>query len=156
MFTGKIYDKWMEKTQKEKYMDLKKLLPTVKNPLILDVGCGPGWIKNIISEKYEQFRYVGIDVDKNSSADIIASGNALPVKSNVFDVVLCIDTTHLLDNLDELIRVTKTGGYLIVSLFSRKAHLLAEFEKNKNLKLISKDIIGKQEKDLVEVLQKVC
>ena len=156
MFTQKIYDKWMEKTQKEKYTDLEKLLPNVKNPLILDVGCGPAWVKDVISEKYPEFRYIGVDVEKGSSADIIASGDNLPFKSGTFDIVFCIDTLHLLNNINELVRVVKPSGYLIISLFLRKAHLLAELEENKNLKLISKDIIGKQEKDLVEIFQKVC
>lgn len=146
----------MKETQMEKYRELKRFLPQIRGPLILDVGCGPGWIKAIISKKYEQFRYVGVDVDKNSSADIIASGNNLPFKSNTFDIVLCIDTLHLFNNIDELVRVVKPSGYLIISLFLRKASLLMGFEKNKNLKLISKDIIGRQERDLVEVFQKVC
>ena len=156
MFTQKIYEKWMKETQMQKYRELETLLPQIQNPSILDVGCDHGWIKTIINEKYEQFHYIGVDVDKDSLADIIASGDNLPFKSNTFDIVFCIDTVHLLNDLNELVRVIKPNGYLIVSLFLRKASLLMEFEKDKNLKLISKDIIGRQERDLVEVFQKVC
>lgn len=154
MFTHEIYDMWMEETQMQKYRELKDFLPQLKNPSILDVGCGPGWIKTFISEKYKQFRYIGVDVDKNSSTDIIASGDKLPFKSNTFDIVLCIDTLHLLNDTNELVRVVRPGGYLIISLFLRKASLLMKLEKNKNLKLISKNIIGDQEKDLLCILQR--
>lgn len=72
----------------------------------LDIGCG--------REKREG--YIGIDIAKNSDADIIASALYLPVKDSVVDE---IDCSHLVEHLypeeaqkffDEILRVLKEGG----------------------------------------------
>jgi predicted SAM-dependent methyltransferase len=72
----------------------------------LDIGCG----------KNKREGYVGIDVAKDSDADIIASALSIPVKDAVVDEVNC---SHLMEHLypeeaqkffDEIFRVLKEGG----------------------------------------------
>ena len=72
----------------------------------LDIGCG----------KNKKEGYVGIDVAKDSDADIIASALSIPVKDAVVDEINC---SHLIEHLypqeaqkffDEIFRVLKEGG----------------------------------------------
>lgn len=72
----------------------------------LDIGCG----------KNKREGYIGIDITKNSDADIIASALSIPVKDSVVDEINC---SHLLEHLypeeaqkffDEILRVLKEGG----------------------------------------------
>lgn len=72
----------------------------------LDIGCG----------KNKKEGYVGIDVAKDSDADIIASALSIPVKDAVVDEINC---SHLVEHLypeeaqkffDEIFRVLKEGG----------------------------------------------
>jgi len=149
MFTSKIYSKWMKEVQFEKYEDMKEVLPEMKGR-ILDVGIGPGWF-----EEFFGIETIGVDVDKNSKARVIAHGDFLPFKSEVFDFVVCLDTVHLIKGSD-IERVLKKGGVLVVSHFMREGEdvekkLLNIFPK---FKLLKKKVAGKREKDLVLVMQK--
>ena len=72
----------------------------------LDIGCG----------KNKREGYVGIDVAKDSDADIIASALSIPIKDAVVDEINC---SHLMEHLypeeaqkffDEIFRVLKEGG----------------------------------------------
>ena len=149
MFTSKIYSKWMKEAQVEKYNGMKEILPELKGR-VLDVGIGPGWF-----EEFFGINAIGTDVDKNSKADIIAHGDFLPFRNEVFDFVVCIDTVHLLEGND-IKRVLKKCGKLVISHFLRKEEdvekkLLNMFHE---FKLLEKKIVGNREKDLVFVMQK--
>jgi len=149
MFTSKIYSKWMKKKQIQKYEDMKKFLPEIKG-FILDVGCGEKWLKNFLDGKHE-IKYTGIDVEY--TPDALSSGDALPFKFATFDFVFCIDTIHLLKNPEEMKRVLKLGGYLIIS--EPKSLWRDKFLNTfKDLKIVKKCIIGNEEKDILVIFQK--
>lgn len=147
MFTSKIYSKWMKETQFEKYKDMKEILPELKGKS-LDIGIGPGWF-----EEFFGFEAVGVDVDKNSKADIIAHGDYLPFKDRIFDFVVCLDTIHLLEGKD-IKRVLKNGGILVVSHFIRENDEKKLLNMFHEFKLLEKKIVGEREKDIVLVLKK--
>ena len=72
----------------------------------LDIGCG----------RNKREGCVGIDITKDSDADIIASALNLPIKDNVVDEINC---SHLVEHLypeeaqrffNEICRVLKEGG----------------------------------------------
>ncbi len=144
MFTKKIYSAWEEK-QIEKYKEMRDLIPKDFN-LALDVGVGPGWF-----EEFFGMNILGIDIDKNSAADIIASGDFIPIRENSFDFVICLDTIHLVGG-EEIKRVLKPRGYLLLSHFINKDNE-NEIEKKllnmfKEFKLLKRKIVGNKEKDL--------
>ncbi|RLF60918.1 MAG: hypothetical protein DRN16_04235 [Thermoplasmata archaeon] len=149
MFTSEIYPKWMKEKQMEKYEDMKKFLPNL-NGLVLDVGCGEKWLNEFLDEKYG-IKYIGVDILYNP--DIFSSGDELPFKSYVFDFIFCIDTIHLLKNGGEMKRVLKPGGYIIIS--EPKSMWKDKFLNTfKDLKILKKCIIGKEEKDILLILKK--
>lgn len=136
----------MKDKQIQKYEDMINLLPNMNDKIILDVGCGPGWLEEFLTKKYPKTKYIGIDI--NYKPNIISSGDFLPFKSNTFDIVFCIDTIHLLKNINDMKIVLKSNGILIISepLSLFKEDILNNF---KDLKLETKKIIGKEEKDIL-------
>lgn len=60
----------------------------------LDIGCG----------KSKALRAIGIDINKNSDADVICDLNRFyyPFKDNSFDEIICID---ILEHLDDILGV---------------------------------------------------
>lgn len=137
----------MKEKQIQKYRELVEFLPEIEKKKILDVGCGPRWVEEFLKEN-NKINYIGIDTDY--SPNIKASGDFLPFKNKTFDIVFCIDTLHLLEEKKELKRVLKNKGYLIISepesLFKKE-----KLKKFKDLKLINKRIIGREEKDILLV-----
>ena len=152
MFTEKIYFDWMKENQISKYKEMKDFLPEIKGR-VLDVGIGPGWF-----EEFFGIDAVGIDVDKDSRANVIASGDFIPFKDCIFDFIVCLDTIHLITGKDVL-RVLKKDGIFLVSHFVNKGN---EIEVEKRLlnvfnefKLLKKKIAGDKEKDLIMILKKI-
>ncbi len=130
MFTGKIYGKWMVRTQKEK---LEKILAEIeaeclKGKSILDVGSGPGFLGEILQTMNLDCFVVSSDIDvenlrKTKGLKVLASGNSLPFRKKRFDFVFCIDTIHLLDGRNvgrEFAQVLKEKGVITASSFCNK------------------------------------
>lgn len=109
----------------------KQLSSVPKNSTILDAGAGECHYKKYCQHlKYtsQDFnRYEGIGDKKGiqtgkrdvSKIDIVSDITKMPLKSESFDSVLCVEVfEHLprpLDALKELSRVTKKGGILILT-----------------------------------------
>ncbi len=116
----KIYENWLGKVQEEK---IRKIIEEVK-PFgkILDVGCGTGVLERFVNA-------VAVDINLEylkgvkSNIKILASGDTLPFKNDVFDFVFCIDVAHLLKNLQDLVRVLRKHGKLVVSIFGNGQNL---------------------------------
>ncbi|RIA99736.1 S-adenosyl-L-methionine-dependent methyltransferase [Glomus cerebriforme] len=97
---------------------------------VLDIGCGPGtWLLDL-SNKYENSLFFGLDIKsifpleiKPNNLEFIEADifNGLPFRDNEFDFAridnMClILTVEQWDfALSELIRVTKSGGYIEVA-----------------------------------------
>lgn len=151
MFTDKIYSSWMKENQLAKYRELRGFLPDLSGR-VLDIGIGPGWF-----EEFLGIKAVGLDVDKNSTAEVLASGDSIPFRAGIFDLVICLDTIHLLDGKD-IKRVIKPRGLLLVSHFFNKGNEKEVEETLLNMfnefKLLKRRVIGEKEKDLVMLLKK--
>jgi len=84
---------------------------------VLDVGCGPKPYYPFFAERARE--YVGVDVVRQPSADLVGRVEELPVEDGSFDLVLC---TQVLEHCDdppqavrELRRVTAPGGRVLAS-----------------------------------------
>lgn len=102
-----------------------------KNDVICEVGCGPG-SNIVVCESLEDGFYVGLDYNnlqikeakkKQSEKQIsnahflCAYGDALPINSNVFDLVFCrlvlIHQPEPLRIINEMLRIVKVGGRIM-------------------------------------------
>lgn len=81
---------------------------------IIDIGCGSGYILDLIQSKFPHIELTGFDIKKSKTVENynFVEGNLekLPFENNSFDLVLCNHTVeHLVDlNLciSELVRIT--------------------------------------------------
>lgn len=96
---------------------IEQVLRDVQPKLILDFGCGGGWL-SILLRKWG-FEFVGLDISRNmvrnakivctDSDFIICDAMRLPFKADIFDFVIGISILHHLDlkrATDELKRVS--------------------------------------------------
>jgi len=113
---------------------------------VLDLGCGPGQILVKIKQRWPAMRIVGLDAGPNmiekARRDAAAAAveidfrvfrlgprgeRRLPFADGEFDVALCNSTLHHLEDaigaLDELARVTKPAGAVLVRDLQRPAFL---------------------------------
>lgn len=156
MFTGKIYDAWMESTQEAK---IKEILDNIKpENRALDIGCGPGFL-----ERFIDCCSVDVDLENLKKANghgfkVLADGSHLPFRDKSFKTVFCIDTIHLLDTEEatgEIERVL-SGGTAVVSTFCNehnKSEKLFELKgKFKDFKIENEFFAGEGEIDAVIVV----
>ena len=101
------------------------------DPLILDAGCGSG---RMLDELSAYGTVAGADLSADAVAAARARGHhavvqapveALPFADGAFDLVTCLDVIeHTPDDgatLAELLRVTDSGGYVIVTVPAHQA-----------------------------------
>lgn len=106
--------------------------------LVLDIGCGNGWLVTNFAKGGAKI--YGVDLTESSisltkrriayhglSANLrVANAEELPFKSNIFDYVTSAGVLHHTPNtkkaIQEAIRVTKSGGRGMISLYYK--HLL--------------------------------
>jgi len=107
----------------------------LKNPLVLDVGCGDG--RNIMTHRDLMGDFIGLDLDPEALKEARARGvpvvlgeaTRLPFKTGCFDVVTSFHLIeHIEDDLthmNEIYRVLKDSGYAIIMTPNRRRlHML--------------------------------
>jgi len=127
----KSYKKWFEKEKKY----LQKII--TKDASVLEVGCGNG--RSIFDILPKTKNVTGIDHDKKAVADtknnfsrypsikiLKADAAQLPFDNEEFDFVICMITfANFADKkfkaLEEMRRVLKDSGKIIISVFSENA-----------------------------------
>lgn len=117
------------------------LMKTVLNSLparasrgdsILDIGCGTGIVMKLLAgfgtafgmelsqEAIQFLKQRGLKLIVRSDA-----GRSIPFKANTFSTVSCLDVLEHLDDdsvvLDEMVRVCKPGGHIIITVPACKA-----------------------------------
>lgn len=123
-----------QKMTEQDSFTIKKVLNNIDIPMygsILDVGCGPGFVSKMISDLQPKAYVYGIDLeqryvdfgndflsDKMKLHFIQGNCNNLDFKNDSFDVTFSRYVFEHLDfpkvALNEMIRVTKPGGYICV------------------------------------------
>jgi len=113
--------------QNHDYRTIKKIINKLNYKKALDLGCGSGIyskiMKNVIS--------LDISIDslniakKHSKNLVLADARKLPFKSNSFDLIVSIEViTHIEKRFwneifNEINRVIKNNGYIIISIHNR-------------------------------------
>ena len=133
---------------------LEKYITVKKGSKILDAGCGTGYVAEVLKAlRYNNI--VGIDYSKDMlrvarSKKIYKKlvceslSKKTSLKGNQFDLVICtgvLTSGHVgPSSIKELIRLTKPGGYLILSISEKifsKLGFKRELEKDRMSTIIS-------------------
>lgn len=123
-----------------------KIDSSVKSGRLLDIGCGNSFLLSKIKNGMTSF---GIDFSLpmiKKSLEIIPDGgftigevNRLPFDNNIFERVLCYSVFHYFPDekyavktINEMIRVCKKGGYIMIGDIpsSKNKNMLSEKELN--------------------------
>lgn len=167
--TYKGYDRLYGEEQREKYREIMAEIGSVKNKVIVDIGCGTG----LMERKLKKSRFtVGLDISikmlrkavkkfrsKLNYSWINADAENMPIKDNSIDLALMITVIQNIPNKDKLIReierILKNKGTVIITY--PKSHYtlekaLKEIQKS-NLKITR--INDKVTKDIIIKLKKV-
>lgn len=122
------FNEIMDKIQRTCLSKLLKQIPDINDKKVLEVGCGVGrWANLIISIGAE---YIGVDISpemvkiakKNNPTGnfYVIDGECLPFPDNCFDLVFSVTVLqHIPYNkkekiIQEMCRITKKGGYIII------------------------------------------
>lgn len=93
----------------------------------LDLGCGTGWIHEVLQTKAYHRHLVGIDISEGmlrfarhkQMTVVMGDAENLPFKSNSFDGILAKGVLHHLQDIrssvGELYRVLKPGGFVVLA-----------------------------------------
>jgi ubiquinone/menaquinone biosynthesis C-methylase UbiE len=159
--TAHIYDMRYAEEQAAKIDVALKSIRIQKHGLVLDVGCGTGLLFDHVGDKAETI--VGLDIsrkillqakkrsEKFQNAHLIwADADNMPLKNeiflHVFAITLIQNMPNLVKTLDEVKRVAKRNGVIVVTglkkkfsleifeSFLRKLSLNVIEVKNENLK----------------------
>lgn len=107
------------------YMDI--ICHFLKSDLVLDVGCGTGWVGKCLRDLNQDTTIFGLDIDpiglkeaKKKETPILGDANKLPFNNVTFDGIIAKDVIeHTLDALSmiqEFNRILKTGGKIYISV----------------------------------------
>lgn len=132
MYFSQVYESW-EGLQNQKYEGIFSVigLDFLSGKLVLDVGSGKGYLEKFLADKNVNAKIVCLDIDKNTKPDVFGDGNNLPFRNECFDIVISIDTMHLLHSND-FSRVLKDNGLALLATFfndsnyEERKHMLKE------------------------------
>ncbi len=157
LFTPRIYEDWMGKTQREKIAEIVRRVKIDSDARVLDVGSGPGFLREFVDG------VVAVDVDAESLNEskgirVLASGDRLPFASSSFDAIFCLDTVHLLSSVEELSRVVKKEGKAVITRYCSEYNTSERLEELKNLfscwELVDEFFVGSRASEMDAVV--VC
>lgn len=129
----KDYPDIMAELEREPFMDL------------LDAGCGPAPMISLLSEKYPERHYMGLDLTpamieqaqkKNipNATFVVGDCENFPFEDNSFDSIICSNSFHHYPNpqafFDSVQRCLRPGGRLILRDASSNNRLLLWFMDN--------------------------
>lgn len=113
-----------------RWITLRRLAQLKPAGLVLDAGCGPGFLAEAIARRFPEVRLVAIDIDLGmvgfarrifpsvAPALAVSDMRRLPFAEGALDLVVSTATLHHLPNaslaLAEFHRVLKPGGQLLI------------------------------------------
>ena len=127
---------------------VKKFLDTfLQSSTLLDVGCGNG--KNMLYRTDLIFKGIDfsiklVEICKNKNLDVIESSmTSIPFSDNLFDGIIVVASYHHLSNdserkktLDELYRVVKPGGQVLIVVWAMEQPNDSKFHFSKSEEMV--------------------
>ena len=114
---------------KEDYPDILAEIEKRDFDDLLDAGCGPAPMLSLLTEKYPDKRFVGLDLTPAmietakakklpNTEFVVGDCENLPFKPNSFDIIICSQSFHHYPNpqdfFNSCFRVLRPGGWLIL------------------------------------------
>ena len=163
-----IYDSWKRDSQFAKYLEMIPLLQVVNlNGKSLDIGIGTALFEEFLKSNGTDLDVVGIDPDpmmlnearKRGYNVVQGIAEKLPFENESFDFVICLDAMHAVKDqpkaMDEIRRVLKPGGHMLISLFCNtftQSAVVSELDGLvTNFELCEKKTVGRKEGELSAV-----
>jgi len=162
---GRIYEERYREEQQEKYRWANKFLEECQ--LTADIGCGTGLFQKTRGGGF----VVGVDASaallewarQANQVGLLVRGDAeqLPLRDGVFQVVTCFTVLQNLEDpevgLEEMARVTRPGGVLVVSWLKKRFQLseVVKHIKSTDLKMLEL-CEDNNLKDWITLLSKSC
>ena len=124
---------------KNDYPDILKELEKEKWDTLLDAGCGPAPMITLLSKKYPERHYTGIDLTPKmiekarekkipNTEFVVGDCENLPFESNKFDVIICSNSFHHYPNpqnfFNSVYRCLKKNGRLILRDYTGNSLIL--------------------------------
>ncbi|MCM1508063.1 MAG: class I SAM-dependent methyltransferase [Ruminococcus flavefaciens] len=124
---------------KKDYPDILAELKKEKWDTLLDAGCGPAPMITLLSKKYPDRHYTGLDLTPKmietakkkkipNTEFIVGDCENLPFKANTFDVIICSNSFHHYPNpqkfFNSVYKCLKKGGRLILRDYTANALVL--------------------------------
>jgi len=124
---------------KKDYPEILAELKKEKWNTLLDAGCGPAPMITLLSEKYPDRHYIGLDLTprmietakakKIPNAEfVVGDCENLPFSANTFDVIICANSFHHYPNpqkfFNSVYKCLKKGGKLILRDYTANAFVL--------------------------------
>ena len=140
-----FYKSWIYEMCKKYYPDIMAELEREPFMDLLDAGCGPAPMISLLSEKYPERHYMGLDLTpamieqaqkKNipNATFVVGDCENFPFEDNSFDSIICSNSFHHYPNpqafFDSVQRCLRPGGRLILRDASSNNKLLLWFMDN--------------------------
>ena len=115
------YDELHREEQLRKLSVIKTNLSIEKSAVLLDIGCGTAFAKDIFNCNYFGFD-PSFELLKKASGNVFQAGaEHIPLKNRSMDISICVSVLHHIKDLDkalnEITRVTK--NQIVFSLFKK-------------------------------------
>jgi len=138
-FGGKVISFIMNRQNRPLYNETLQLLPVTDNDSVLDIGCGNGYVLNMLARQYK-CKLTGIDISAGIIKDaskrnrrFVDSGqmkflcqdiSKMPFADSSFDVAYTINTVYFWENLAETMaairRLLKLDGLFVNALYTNE------------------------------------
>lgn len=88
---------------------------------VLDIGCASQMLKPYVT--WHRTQYIGLDVSENFHPDIVADGEVLPIRNDIFDWVVLADVLEHVPNPQNVIREAIRVGKRVIVVVPNLYHL---------------------------------
>lgn len=136
---------WMNKGNVWMNRDAFRALAATAHDHILEIGMGNGFFVQEIVSRHPSIKYTGVDfsptmideatrlnrswIDAGQASFVLSGADSLPFGDDTFTKIFTVNTLYFWEDekrvLEELKRVLKTGGKLIIAIRPRR--LMAEY-----------------------------